>query len=113
MHRSFEEAKVYVQNLKFESYSKDWKKFCDSGLKPDDIPVTPDRIYKNKGWVSWGDFLGTGRVADQLKEFVSFEECKIFVQKLGLKSHKEWVEYCNSGNKPDNIPTYPQKVYGY
>jgi len=31
----------------------------DKGKKPDDIPDVPNQGYKNKGWVSWPDWLGT------------------------------------------------------
>jgi hypothetical protein len=37
-----------------------------------DIPANPVRIYE-KEWISWGDWLGTGRIADQrlfMKEMV-------------------------------------------
>ncbi len=30
-------------------------------LKPADIPNDPAMVYKGKGWVYWGDFLGTDR----------------------------------------------------
>ena len=45
-------------------------------------------------------------------EFLSFEEARKFIQKLGFKSHKEWQDYCKSGLKPDNIPTNPDSIYG-
>ena len=45
------------------------------------------------------------------KQFRDFDSAREFVQKLGLKNHMEWKEYCKSGNKPTNIPTSPWKVY--
>jgi len=41
-----------------------------------------------------------------------FEDAREFVRSLGLKSYKEWREYCQSGQKPDDIPSHPYKVYG-
>jgi hypothetical protein len=32
---------------------------------------------------------------------------------LGLKSAAEWREYCKSGQKPDDIPDTPERVYGH
>ena len=58
--RDFESAREFVQSLNFKN-SDDWREYCTSGKKPDDVPATPDRVYKNKGWISIGDFLGTGR----------------------------------------------------
>jgi len=33
------------------------------------------------------------------------------VRKLGLKSQKEWLKYCRSGEKPVDIPQSPWNVY--
>jgi hypothetical protein len=30
---------------------------------------------------------------------------------LNLKSQKEWLEYCHSGEKPDDIPVKPYRTY--
>lgn len=38
------------------------------------------------------------------KDFLSFEEAREFVRKLGLKSQKEWFQFAKSNKKPENIP---------
>ncbi len=106
----FEEAREYVHGLKLESQTE-WNQYCKSGNKPDNIPAGPNRTYKNKGWISWGDWFGTNRIADQLKEYLPFEKAKEYVRKLKLENITEWYQYCKSGNKPDNIPTSPGTVY--
>ncbi|MCP5493114.1 MAG: hypothetical protein H7A23_01030 [Leptospiraceae bacterium] len=63
---SFEKARKFVQKLRLQS-SLEWTNYCkgeltDLGIKPDEIPSDPSRVYKNKGWVDWNDWLGTGRV---------------------------------------------------
>ena len=40
-----------------------------------------------------------------------FEEARRFAHSLGLKSFAEWREYCKSGEKPYDIPAYPNEVY--
>ena len=50
--------------------------------KPEDIPAYPDGVYKDSGWVSWGDWLGTGRIANQNKVYRSFDEARAFVHSL-------------------------------
>ena len=100
--------KIKKLNLK---NNKDWKAYCDSGDKPVNIPKTPNQVYKNKGWMSWGEWLGTGVIADKNKVFREFEEAKIFVQGLKLKSQNDWAEYCKSENKPNDIPASPHIVY--
>jgi superfamily II DNA or RNA helicase/transposase-like protein len=41
-----------------------FRKHCVADINfPYNIPKNPSAAYKNKGWISWGDFLGTNRVA--------------------------------------------------
>ena len=44
-------------------------------------------------------------------KFRPFAEAREFVHKLGLKNQSEWHKYCKSGNKPEDIPAYPDAVY--
>ncbi|RJP78608.1 MAG: hypothetical protein C4522_12595 [Desulfobacteraceae bacterium] len=109
-YRPFEEAREFARTLNLGS-GTEWKEYCKSGKKPDDIPVKVYRTYHNKGWKGWGDFLGTGRKATQDMEFLSFEEAREFVRSLNLGSTTQWKEYCKSGKKPDNIPAWPSNPY--
>ena len=45
------------------------------------------------------------------KTYRSFEEARKFVNSLKLKSIREWVQYCQSGEKPEDIPTVPERSY--
>jgi DNA-directed RNA polymerase subunit F len=105
---SYQEAKEFVHKLNLKTV-KEWKDYCKSGKKPDNIPFNPSSSYKNKGWVSMSDFLGT--ILRNVKYYLSYEEAKEFVHKLGLKNAKEWYEYAKSGNKPYNIPKTPKRLY--
>ncbi len=119
-YRSFNEAKKLVQMLQLKS-GTEWKAYCkgempDLPMKPDDIPLKPARVYKDKGWVSIGDWLGTGSTANQLRKYRTYEQAKEFVQSLGLKTHAEWVAYCRGEMpdlpmKPDDIPADPYQRY--
>jgi hypothetical protein len=108
--KSYDEAKDFVRNLKLKNIV-DWKKYIALDSYPKDIPRAPDNSYKNKGWVSWGDFLGTGRIASFNQVYIDFYEAQKFVVKLNLKSGSEWRAYCSSGKLPDNIPKTPGQVY--
>src|SRR5206468_8926735 len=72
VYRSFEHARIYVHSLALRSQSE-WYKYCKSGGKPEDIPVNPSNGY-TKEWKGWGDWLGTGTVAHQDKEFKTFSQ---------------------------------------
>ena len=45
--RSFESAREYVRSLGIKDY-KDWKEYCKSGKKPDNIPSAPWNTYSKK-----------------------------------------------------------------
>jgi len=108
-YRSFEDARSYVQKLNLQR-QKDWREFCKSGKKPEDIPAAPAITYK-KEWKNWGNWLGTGTIAPQNRKYRSFDEAKKFVRSLKLKNSNDWENYCKSGKKPEDIPAAPWRVY--
>ena len=108
-YRPFKEARKFVHSLKLKSGA--WQDYCKSGKRPDDIPPYPDKVYKNKGWISRGDWLGTGYVQPSKRLYRSFKEARKYVQSLELKNTTVWNRYCTSGKKPDDIPTSPHKIY--
>jgi len=108
--RSFKEARFYVQTLALKN-RKEWRAFCKLGKLPSDIPHAPEQVYRNKGWNGLGDWLGTGNIASHLKQNRNFKEARAYVRTLGIKSQREWNEFCKSGKKPDNIPSTPSKTY--
>ena len=114
---AFEEARDYVRTLGLNS-DKEWWEWCKSGERPPDIPSDPYITYKTAGWLSWGDFLGydEGHVATKRKlrnnpKRRSFTEALGYARSLGLKSLMEWREFVKSGEKPSDIPSYPDRFY--
>lgn len=90
---------------------KAWTTYCKSGSKPADIPAAPNTVYATNGWIGVGDWLGTDTVATHGRVFLSFEEARAVVRALGLKHMRDWKDYCKSGKRPANIPSYPNEVY--
>jgi superfamily II DNA or RNA helicase len=108
--RKFEDARAFMRGLGLIS-NIEWREYCNSGKKPSDIPAAPDRTYANDGWAGFGDWLGTDRIADRLRQYRSFTKARAFVRRLGLKSKHEWIEYSRSGKKPGDIPADPRRAY--
>jgi superfamily II DNA or RNA helicase len=107
---SFVEARKFAQALGLKRWSE-WTEYCKSGRKPGNIPTYPMREYK-KQWKGIGDWIGTGRIANQNRVYRPFQEARQFVQQLGLKSAKrDWTTFCKSGQKPADIPSGPNNVY--
>ena len=109
VYKPFDEAKKFVHSLGLKS-RKEWDKYSKSGKKSADIPTSPDRVYKRE-WQGFGDWLGTGSIANQNRKFRSFEEGRMFARSLGLKSKEDWANYCSSGKKPFDIPQKPYRTY--
>ena len=105
-YRSYEEAKIFVQENKIDSIHK-----FKNLKKPSDIPSTPFRIYKNKGWISWGEFLGTGRVATRLLKFLSYDDAKKKIKKMKLKSATDYNNLVKKNKLPIGLPNYPRQTY--
>ena len=70
-YRTFEEARAFVHSLGLRS-SREWRVWTKSGNKPKDIPADPRNTYKDTGWKGWGDWLGTGTIANQNRSYRSF-----------------------------------------
>lgn len=104
--RSFKEARTFVRSLNLKS--TEWKEYCSSGKKPDDIPSAPHSAYKNE-WKGYADFLGTGDL--RTKTFRSFKDARAFARSLRILSSQEWRKYCSSGKRPVDIPYSPDQVY--
>ena len=109
-HRAFKKARAWVRKLGLKSHTE-WLRYCKSGKKPIDIPSTPDAVYAHDGWAGYGDWLGTGRIADRLREYRPFNKARAFVRSLGLKSSTAWQAYCSSGKKPADISGNPNVTY--
>ena len=106
----FEEAREFVRKLNLQS-GEDWKKYCLSNKLINNMPKTPLVVYKNSGWISMGDWLGTGRIASNKIIFRDFEDARKFAQMLNLKTREQWKTYYNSGNLPSDIPRNPDQTY--
>ena len=109
-YRSFDDARSFARKLNLKNISE-WRKYAKSNKKPLDIPSSPHKTYKNKGWISVGDWLGTNSIASFNRKYRSFNEARKFIRSLKLKNYEEWVIYCKSGKKPEDIPASPWNVY--
>ncbi len=108
--RPFEEARTFVHSLGLKGKDK-WLTWAKTTRRPNDIPANPPSVYKSSGWISWGDWLGTGTVANQNKTYMDFKDARAFVHNLELKTEKEWSQWAKSNAHFANIPAYPRGVY--
>lgn len=118
--RPFEDARQFVRSLKLRN-QRDWFNYRHGLLHgiqplPFDIPRCPESAYADRGWCGLGDWLGTGVVAHQLREYRRFGEARAFVRSLDLRTAEEWHSFCKGQLKrkaslPGDIPKSPHIVY--
>ncbi len=97
---------VRSKNLANEN---EWRDFVKSDQFPDDLPKSPDKVYQE--WISIGDWLGTGNVAPQKKNFLTFEDAKLIVRSLKIKNQRELKEFISSERRQSNFPSNPNSTY--
>ena len=120
---NFMEAKNILRSVKIKNLN-DWfkwkknkahlgrvgfiiKKIGDMRLG---VPHTPSQAYKE--WTSWGDFLGTGRVAANKRKFRPYKAARKYAHSLKLKNGEEWKKLSKHGKLPYDLPADPKHVYG-
>jgi len=111
---SYEEAKKIIQELEIDLKTQaEFKSFTLSGHFPSRIPKDPYDFYVDNGWVSWGDFLGTGSVASYNKAFAGLSEAKELIRKSSVKpsSRSEYLSMIREGVLPDVLPLDPYNAY--
>jgi hypothetical protein len=118
--RPFEEARDFVRGLRLGNL-REWKDYLAGKsegrvAKPLDVPAAPQLVYRDRGWINLGDWLGTGSLSNRDLQFVGFDEARRFARGLGLSSGVEWKKFI-SGARPDlgvlprEIPKSPWMVY--
>eukprot|EP00947_MAST-08B_sp_MAST-8B-sp1_P000731 g731.t1 len=105
----FASARAWVQQRNLKS-RKEWEEWSKSGQRPSNIPSSPHKQYRGKGWVSWPDWLGTN-TRPWKGGYLPFASARAWVHQRNLKSKKEWREWSKSGQRPSNVPGNPDQVY--
>ena len=77
-YRSFKKARAFARDLGLISIDE-WRAFCKSGMRPNNIPAAPHYIYANDGWLGWGDWFGASTVAMYLSHFHFFRKARVLV----------------------------------
>jgi len=105
---SYEHAKAYVQTIGIKTWQEyvNWSK---SGERPINVPAAPDKAYHE--FESWGEFLGTQRIANQKKEFWNYQQAMEYLAPLNIRSKSQFITLCKNGTIPSEIPRDPITHY--
>jgi superfamily II DNA or RNA helicase len=110
VYRDFAAAREWARSQRLQSQAE-WKSLVASGRLPVDIPATPARVYRDKGWTTIGDWLGKGERHSKNRQFRDFVTAREYVRALRLRNGAEWQILCKSGKLPPDIPAAPERVY--
>jgi hypothetical protein len=108
VYRSFTDAREFVIPLNLKGL-REWRSYCKSGNKPDDIPTAPEVTYK-QDFKGMGDWLGTGRIAERDRLFRSFTDAREFARSLNLKNNTDWQKFIKK-NKISDLSVRPDTTY--
>ena len=108
---SLNEAKQIVRKKGIKS-SMEFKKRRKTDLELQLIPSNPNQTYKEEGWLSWMDFLGTNKAKVVTKSNrPSLNEAKQIVRKKNIKTVKEFLERRKTDPEIQLIPSNPYRAY--
>jgi hypothetical protein len=109
-YTNFYKARDFARSLKIREQGE-WREFLQNNpalLNEFEmiLPVRPHLEYKDKGWKSWEDWLGSGI------NYHDFKTTRQFVHSLKLNNKNDWRRYCagQMAGKPvrtENIYTFP------
>lgn len=112
---SYKEAKTFLSQLSERPKNqKLYRELMSRGAISPRIPKDPYAYYRENGWISWGDFLGTKSVASYNKEFPTLKEAKQIILALPEppKNRKEYLRMIDEGRLTDQLPRDPYNAYG-
>ncbi len=99
-YETLEEAGAAARSLGIRSASQ----YIKERKKDQRLPSSPERTYKNKGWISWPHFLG--------KEYKSFAEASEIAQQFKISSMKEYRKWHKKQrHEYRDMPANPNHVY--
>ena len=81
--KNLKQCKKWARDKKIKT-----KEQFDKRKKSIGIPSNPDYRYKNKGWISWGDFLGTGPTNQEINRKNNKK-----IQRILTDLQKNWKFY--------------------
>lgn len=112
---NYELAKEKIKPYNFNLIKEYQKYVRDNNILY--LPINAEQYYKNtKEWISGGDFLGNGKIANQNMVFVNIDKFIDFINQLkkeGIKFNgsRDWVCYIKGKKLPNYIPRDPQTYY--
>lgn len=113
---SYDDLKKWVhKNLYFIKTSHEWNSYVKEHNLPKFIPKYPRESYKNRGWVSWEDFLINykkgSKIRSNFRDLFTYDEALKYVRQLNIKTSKGWKKFIKNNIIDERMPSAPDVVY--
>jgi hypothetical protein len=109
VYREFHEAREWARSQGLQT-KDEWK--AQSGRLPQDVPANPWHVYRHRGWINIGDWLGKGQHHSKNRQWRPLPEARDWARAQGLKNGNDWQALCRSGARPSDIPVDRAKSTG-
>jgi hypothetical protein len=113
--KTYDELKDFVsKSANNVKNSKEWINFVINNPEFNFLPKYPSASYKNRGWISWSDFLINYKGVDSyrrnaFKYIFTYNEAKEFLSTLNIKNCKEFKKIIKSLDS--RVPSSPDEYY--
>jgi rubrerythrin len=87
----YDESKKYVQALSIKS-KPHWEKYYKYNTIDPRMHKYPANYFKNKGWISWPDFLGTNNKKSE-REYLTYERFSILFDEIASHQNIDLSKY--------------------
>ncbi len=112
VYRDFTSARAWAQSQEKARTQKEWNALSKSGGLPPGIPANPAQMYRDKGWISWPDWLDTDpRNTTRKRTFKPYPDARNYARTLGLERKKDWEAFAVSVQLPLDIPVDQSDYY--
>jgi len=105
----FKDAQKIVNSWKLKSRSQ-WRQLIKQNKIPPNIPRVPEITY-GKQFQGFGKWLGTGVIANQNREFLSFEDAIKILKKEKIRTRQHYDELQKKHKLPNGLPANPPRTY--
>lgn len=100
---TLDELKQRVTQQRITSRAAFRRASCAGDLGPC-VPRNPSIFYGDD--FNWDDVLLPKEAA-----YLSYEEASCVIRQYGLRTRKEWRQFCRDGRRPNCIPALPSRDY--
>lgn len=109
---SVDMAAMYARSAGIKT-SRDWFKFHQNNMKPDEIPADPAIFYsRHNVWPGWPTFLATKNFRGVFNTPEALKKVKDWFTANDVKTVTQFLQMQKEGLVPDYVPSAPNTTFG-